>query len=460
MRVYGVLHEEARTTARVSSSPERRADGGAEAASEVSGSEASAEETRAPERAFFQTRVMRLTNPNDELGGVLFLATPQVVSHRIDLWSPMYPPAARKTTTDDLHDGSAYHFPGLVFREADREVAISDEQGGDYEASLAREAGRSALEEASASSQPASGSRRGSAPGDPQRPPFHRSLSAGVATDRVGSDRRAATDACQAMSVLERVSSAGSSAGGGANGGAEGGAVGGANGGTKGGLARANTADLPSGVAEGASRAAAFARANTAELPSERCSCASCSSSMYDDGSCRSGRNSVGYATASDRHSAAGSVATATTTRAPIPQSRSHDASDHSFHQDLRRERRRSHDDESSTSWRRITVPRTGPSATSLELLEMRRELQEHLRSSELEVVVIVEGIDPYSSNTFQVPPLPRPRARARRLTASLVLSHLAPEPAADLSPPARPCRRGTRTQATTSSSTSRSSPA
>ena len=34
--------------------------------------------TSAYERAFFQTRVMRLTNPNDELGGMLFLATPQV----------------------------------------------------------------------------------------------------------------------------------------------------------------------------------------------------------------------------------------------------------------------------------------------------------------------------------------------------------------------------------------------
>ena len=71
------------------------------------------------ERAFFQTRVMRLTNPNDELGGMLFLATPQIISHRIDQWSPAFPPAARKPQGND--DG-AYHFPGLVFREEDREV--------------------------------------------------------------------------------------------------------------------------------------------------------------------------------------------------------------------------------------------------------------------------------------------------------------------------------------------------
>ena len=82
------------------------------------------------ERAYFQTRVMRLTNPNDELGGMLFLATPQVVSHRIDKWSPIFPAGARRPDNDGDHDGNAYHFPGLVFREADREVAISDEQVG------------------------------------------------------------------------------------------------------------------------------------------------------------------------------------------------------------------------------------------------------------------------------------------------------------------------------------------
>ena len=37
------------------------------------------------------------------------------------------------------------------------------------------------------------------------------------------------------------------------------------------------------------------------------------------------------------------------------------------------------------------------------ELLEMRTQLKAHLSASELEVVVIVEGIDPYTSNTFQV---------------------------------------------------------
>ena len=48
----------------------------------------------ATEHALFQTRTVRLTSPNDELGGVLFLATPQLVSHRIDRWSPFFPPHA------------------------------------------------------------------------------------------------------------------------------------------------------------------------------------------------------------------------------------------------------------------------------------------------------------------------------------------------------------------------------
>ena len=105
VRVYAVLHEEARTQGR-----------------------GSLHRDALPDRAFFQTRVMRLTNPNDELGGMMFLATPQIVSHRIDQWSPMFPPAARVMPTDsDEHDGNAYHFPGLVFREADREVATSDD---------------------------------------------------------------------------------------------------------------------------------------------------------------------------------------------------------------------------------------------------------------------------------------------------------------------------------------------
>ena len=143
VRVYAVLHEEITrlredeggSSSKASSSSE--AAGGAAkgkalkdaAGSSSGGGEGGGEKgsRHIYERAYFQTRVMRLTNPNDELGGMIFLATPQVVSHRIDRWSPLFPPAARLQDNDNDHDGKAYHFPGLVFREADREVAIADE---------------------------------------------------------------------------------------------------------------------------------------------------------------------------------------------------------------------------------------------------------------------------------------------------------------------------------------------
>lgn len=78
-------------------------------------------------RAFFQTRGMRLTNPNDELGGKLFLATPQVVTHAIDQWSPLFPPRALARPSYCEDEGQGYHFPGVVYRESDREVAMAGE---------------------------------------------------------------------------------------------------------------------------------------------------------------------------------------------------------------------------------------------------------------------------------------------------------------------------------------------
>merc|ERR1711879_336941 len=39
-------------------------------------------------RVCFQTRSMRLQHPDDELGGMLLPALPQLVVHRIDAWSP------------------------------------------------------------------------------------------------------------------------------------------------------------------------------------------------------------------------------------------------------------------------------------------------------------------------------------------------------------------------------------
>ena len=40
----------------------------------------------------FQTCKMRLSFPNDELGGLLIMCLPQIVVHEIDAWSPLMPP--------------------------------------------------------------------------------------------------------------------------------------------------------------------------------------------------------------------------------------------------------------------------------------------------------------------------------------------------------------------------------
>ena len=83
MRVYAVLHE------RMSSQHGK----GVGHSSAAIGQEAAKESELGNGIALFQTRVLRITNPNDELGGMLFLATPQQVSHRIDRWSPLFPPS-------------------------------------------------------------------------------------------------------------------------------------------------------------------------------------------------------------------------------------------------------------------------------------------------------------------------------------------------------------------------------
>lgn len=122
VRVYAVLHERMSTTAR-----QPTAGNVADAGNGI---------------ALFQTRVLRITNPNDELGGMLFLATPQQISHRIDRWSPLFPPSgytkhtiaekveekmAATKVVADLAAGRikrprplyAPIFPGLVLREDD-----------------------------------------------------------------------------------------------------------------------------------------------------------------------------------------------------------------------------------------------------------------------------------------------------------------------------------------------------
>lgn len=98
VRAYAVLHE--RTSANKQSSAARDSS----------------------DQALFQTRVLRITNPNDELGGMLFLPTPQLVSHRIDRWSPLFPPSFFDKAVSQSRAPSRPprpNFPGLVLREDD-----------------------------------------------------------------------------------------------------------------------------------------------------------------------------------------------------------------------------------------------------------------------------------------------------------------------------------------------------
>jgi len=60
----------------------------------------------------FQTRAMRLQHPDDELGAMLLLALPQVVVHRIDSWSPLWPDQAQNGPP------TSFRFPDVLQRQA------------------------------------------------------------------------------------------------------------------------------------------------------------------------------------------------------------------------------------------------------------------------------------------------------------------------------------------------------
>ncbi|GBG31828.1 Inward rectifier potassium channel 2 [Hondaea fermentalgiana] len=79
--------------------------------------------------ANFQTRHMRLINPDDELGANLFLSVPCTVVHEIDQWSPLLPPTLRREHWQTHDDGfvhnqaNRYRYPNVNLREADAAVA-------------------------------------------------------------------------------------------------------------------------------------------------------------------------------------------------------------------------------------------------------------------------------------------------------------------------------------------------
>ena len=63
----------------------------------------------------FITKSMRLEHPDDELGGLVLLAAPQVIAHRIDHWSPLCPPSMTSASANGPHA-----FPSLIRRGIDQ----------------------------------------------------------------------------------------------------------------------------------------------------------------------------------------------------------------------------------------------------------------------------------------------------------------------------------------------------
>lgn len=91
--------------------------------------------TATPTGAIFQTRAMRLQHPDDTLGAMLLPALPQVVTHRIDAWSPMWP-RGRPGSSDE--SGSSFRFPDVFQREADMQSSGGGVEPGLDAAEIAR----------------------------------------------------------------------------------------------------------------------------------------------------------------------------------------------------------------------------------------------------------------------------------------------------------------------------------
>lgn len=71
---------------------------------------------------------MRLQHPDDELGGMLLLALPQLVVHRIDPWSPLYPTAYSRHShmMGTATPANSFRYPEILQRAADGENGNRD----------------------------------------------------------------------------------------------------------------------------------------------------------------------------------------------------------------------------------------------------------------------------------------------------------------------------------------------
>eukprot|EP01062_Namystynia_karyoxenos_P036235 TRINITY_DN2639_c0_g1_i1.p1 TRINITY_DN2639_c0_g1~~TRINITY_DN2639_c0_g1_i1.p1 ORF type:complete len:459 (+),score=132.29 TRINITY_DN2639_c0_g1_i1:52-1377(+) len=76
----------------------------------------------------FQARNMRLQYPDDDLGGMVLLALPQLVVHRIDAWSSLAPARVRHSTGSPVTVRSTHRFPDPPQRVVDAENGNRDGQ--------------------------------------------------------------------------------------------------------------------------------------------------------------------------------------------------------------------------------------------------------------------------------------------------------------------------------------------
>uniref|UniRef100_A0AAV1V587 Uncharacterized protein n=1 Tax=Peronospora matthiolae TaxID=2874970 RepID=A0AAV1V587_9STRA len=78
------------------------------------------------EHYYFQSYPMRIQHPDDDLGGMMLLALPSVVVHRMDAWSPLLRPKGADTCGSHHNPARGYLFPEPLCREADAQSGDRD----------------------------------------------------------------------------------------------------------------------------------------------------------------------------------------------------------------------------------------------------------------------------------------------------------------------------------------------
>ncbi len=80
------------------------------------------------EHYYFQSYPMRVQHPDDDLGGMLLLALPSIVVHRLDAWSPLLRPKSAASCGFHHNPATSYMFPEVLVRRADGENGDRDDQ--------------------------------------------------------------------------------------------------------------------------------------------------------------------------------------------------------------------------------------------------------------------------------------------------------------------------------------------